>query len=139
VPGASGPGLSCLLCLSLCQAPWSASPVIAFASAALTVRPCPGGTWAAGLQFPVLASHSPKASSDAIKGENLPLMTCCLLKSQEWESKLERESSICIHVKQKRTDPTTSSLHEVARLMAHGRNQGRTAPRFVVSLSTRSI
>jgi len=33
-------------------------------------------------------------------------------------SELERKSSICIRVKQIRTDPTTSSLHEVARL--HG-------------------
>jgi len=32
-------------------------------------------------------------------------------------SELERKSSICIRVKQIRTDPTTSSLHEVARLM----------------------
>jgi len=32
-------------------------------------------------------------------------------------SKLERKSSICIRVKQIRTYPTTSSLHEVARLM----------------------
>jgi len=30
---------------------------------------------------------------------------------------LERKSSICIRVKQIRTDPTTSSLNEVARLM----------------------
>ena len=32
-------------------------------------------------------------------------------------SELERKSSICIRVKQIRTDPTTSSLNEVARLM----------------------
>jgi len=32
-------------------------------------------------------------------------------------SELERKSSICIRVKQICTDPTTSSLHEVARLM----------------------
>jgi len=32
-------------------------------------------------------------------------------------SKLERKSSICIRVKQICTDPTTSSLHEVTRLM----------------------
>jgi len=32
-------------------------------------------------------------------------------------SKLERKSSICILVKQVHTDPTTSSLREVARLM----------------------
>jgi len=32
-------------------------------------------------------------------------------------SELERKSLICIRVKQIRTDPTTSSLHEVARLM----------------------
>jgi len=32
-------------------------------------------------------------------------------------SELERKSSICIHVKQIRSDPTTSSLHEVTRLM----------------------
>jgi len=32
-------------------------------------------------------------------------------------SELERKSSICIRVKQIRTDLTTSSLHEVARLM----------------------
>jgi len=32
-------------------------------------------------------------------------------------SELERKSSICIRVKQIRTEPTTSSLHEVARLM----------------------
>jgi len=32
-------------------------------------------------------------------------------------SELERKSSICIRVKQIRTDPTASSLHEVARLM----------------------
>ena len=32
-------------------------------------------------------------------------------------SELERKSSICIHVKQIRTDPTTSSPHEVAHLM----------------------
>jgi len=32
-------------------------------------------------------------------------------------SELERKSSICIRVKQIRTDPTTSSLHEIARLM----------------------
>jgi len=32
-------------------------------------------------------------------------------------SKLEQKSSICIRVKQIHTDPTTSSLHEVARLM----------------------
>ena len=32
-------------------------------------------------------------------------------------SELERKSSICIRVKQIRNDPTTSSLHEVARLM----------------------
>jgi len=78
-------GLSCLLCFSLRQAPWSASSVMACASAALTVRPCPGGMRAGGLQSPVLASHSPKASSNAINGENLPLPTCCLLKSLEWE------------------------------------------------------
>ena len=54
-------------------------------------------------------------------------------------SELERKSSICIRVKQKRTDPTTSSLHEVARLMAHRRNPGRTASSFVVLQSTRSI
>ena len=83
--GASGSGLSCLLCLSLCQAPWSTSSVMACASAALTVRSCPGGTRARGLQSPVLASHSPKASSNAIKGKNLPLPTCCHLESLEWE------------------------------------------------------
>jgi len=33
-----------------------------------------------GLQSPVLGSHSPKASSNAIRGENLPLPNCCLLK-----------------------------------------------------------
>jgi len=32
-------------------------------------------------------------------------------------SELERKSSICIRVKEVRTDPTTSYLHEVARLM----------------------
>ena len=32
-------------------------------------------------------------------------------------SELERKSSICIRVKQIRTDLSTSSLHEVARLM----------------------
>jgi len=32
-------------------------------------------------------------------------------------SELERECSICIRVKQIRTDPATSSLHEVTRLM----------------------
>jgi len=31
-------------------------------------------------------------------------------------SELERKSSICIRVKQIRTDPTTSSLHEIAHL-----------------------
>ena len=82
---ASGKGTRLFLCQSLCQAPWSVSSVMACAPAALTVRPCPGGTRAGGLQSPVLASHSPKALSNAIKGENLPLLTCCLLKSLEWE------------------------------------------------------
>jgi len=85
---ASESGLSRIRCLSLCQAPWSANSVMACASAALTVRLCPGGTRAGGLQPPVLASHSPKASSNAIRGYNLPLPTCCLLKSLEWEVKL---------------------------------------------------
>ena len=49
-------------------------------------------------------------------------------------SELERKSSICICVKQIRTDPTTSSLHEVARLMescawAHQRNPAAAQPR----------
>ena len=86
--GTGRSGLSCLLCQSLCQAPWSVSSVMACAPAALTVRPCPGGTRAGGLQSPVLASHSPKASSNAIKGENLHLPTCCLLKSLGWEKML---------------------------------------------------
>ena len=33
-------------------------------------------------------------------------------------NELERKSSICIRVKQIRTDPTTFSLHEVAELVA---------------------
>jgi len=55
-------------------------------------------------------------------------------------SELERESSICTRVKQIRTDPTTSSLHEVARLMQslHGhideiqRQHSPELPRFAV-------
>jgi len=82
--------------------------VIACASAALTVRPCPGGTRAGGLQNPVLASHSPKASSNAIRGENLPLPTCCLLKSLE----LEREFLVTRSPSDARiilgSDPTSS-------------------------------
>ena len=83
--GESESGLSRFSCLSLFQAPWSAICMIACASAALMVRPCPGGARAGGLQSPVLASHSPKASSNARRGENLPLFTCCLLKSLKCE------------------------------------------------------
>ena len=36
-----------------------------------------------GLQSPVLGSHSPKSSSNAIRGENLHLPTCCFLKNLE--------------------------------------------------------
>ena len=59
-------------------------------------------------------------------------------------SELERKNSICIHVKKIRTDLTTSSLHEVARLMEglHGlidEIQRQHSLSYVVLQSTRSI
>jgi len=106
--GDSRSGWSRLRCLSLLQAPWSAIAVISCASAASMARPRSVWTRAGGLQSPVLASHSPKASSKAVRRENFPLPTCCLLKNLEWVREFFVARSPSDARISLRSDPTSS-------------------------------